>query len=77
VPGAGFSCLDPIPFRASGWHDVRVQHADTWIPAILFDDLKTTAIRIREWYAGLLRQLTVQHVSLQWMEQHKRDSPKH
>lgn len=54
-----------------------VHHVDTYIPGVLVGDLKTAAARVREWCAALLRQLTVQHVSLQWMEQHKRDSAKH
>jgi hypothetical protein len=60
-----------------GWHDVRVHHVDAYLPAMLVEDLKSAASRIREWYGALLGHLPVQHVSLQWMEQHKRDAAKH
>jgi hypothetical protein len=55
----------------------EVHHVDTYTSGLVFGDLKTAASRLRDWWAAWLRQLAAQHVSLQWMEQHRRDSAKH
>jgi hypothetical protein len=55
----------------------HVHHVDTYTPGFTLDDLRTVASRLRERVSALLSRLTVQHVSDQWVEQHRRDSAKH
>ena len=54
----------------------HVHHVYLNTPAILLDDLKTVAAVLRERVSALLRRMTVQHVSGQWVEQHRRDAAK-
>jgi hypothetical protein len=55
----------------------EVHHVDTYTTGFPVGDLRTAASWLRERWSALLRQLAVQHVSGQWMEQHNRDSAKH
>jgi hypothetical protein len=68
---------DTAPRRGSLNLRGQVHHADTYTPGFTTDDLKAIVARLRNGLAALLRQLTAQHVSGQWMEQHQRDAAKH
>ena len=54
-----------------------MHHVETYTPSFILDDLKAAASALRARLATLLRRVTVQHVSGQWVEQHQRDSAKH